>query len=136
MDKTGDKSDNKMSKYGWHSSADSKEELLTEYDRALAHGGYINHSIFGLEEAESYIYYKGGGIGPADLVEENSSARKTHGDVVIADALTLDSKEHGSVKHEGPDYPKGSVGDRKKQRMGDKKKKKARNWRNKFNFER
>jgi hypothetical protein len=135
MDKSGDKSQSKMSKYGWHSSTASKFELLTEYDRVLAHGSYINHSVFGLEEAETYIYYKGGGIGPAELVEENSNARKTHGDVVIADALTLESKEHGTVKHEGPNYPAGSVGDRKKKRMSSRKTK-NRNWRNRFDFER
>jgi hypothetical protein len=80
-------------KYGWHSGRDSKELLLREYDRVLAHGGYINHSDFALEEALSYIHFSDGSIGPAELVEENSSAKKTHGDCVIADALTLDDKE-------------------------------------------
>ena len=36
-----------------------------------------------------YIYYSDGGVGPASLVEEHSNARKTHGDRVIADALSL-----------------------------------------------
>jgi hypothetical protein len=80
-------------KYGWHASRDSKMELLMSYDRALAHGGYINHSEFGLDEMLMYIYYSDGGIGPASLVEENASARKTHGDVVIADALTMDESD-------------------------------------------
>ncbi len=132
MDTTGDKVDKKMSKYGWHSSRDAKEELLTAYDRALAHGGYINHSEFGLDECESYIYYKGGGIGPACLVEENDSAKKTHGDVVIADALTIDSKEFGSTRHDGPGYPANSCGARRKAAM-QRKKNKPRGWRSNFN---
>jgi hypothetical protein len=132
MDKTGDKSQKKMSKYGWHSSRDAKDELLGNYDRAMAHGGYINHSIFGLDEMECYIYYKDGGIGPSELVEENSSARKTHGDVVIADALTIDDKEFGSIKHEGPGFPQNSCGARRKKAM-DRKKRKPKDWRQKFN---
>jgi hypothetical protein len=132
MDKQGDRGTKKLSKYGWHSSRDSKFELLTEYDRALAHGGYINHSIFGLGEMEMYINYKDGGIGPAELVSENASAKKTHGDVVIADALTIDSKEFGKTKHAGPGFAPGSVGARKKAKM--KKKKKSRSWRGSFDF--
>lgn len=131
MDTTGDKVDKKMSKYGWHSNRDAKNELLTAYDRALAHGGYINHSEFGLDECESYIYYSGGGIGPACLVEENDSAKKTHGDVVIADALTIDSSEFGSTKHDGPGYPSNSCGARRKVAMS-KKKRKPRGWRSSF----
>jgi hypothetical protein len=79
--------------YGWHSSADAKLELLTRYDRALAHGGYVNHSLFALDEALTYIYLPDGGIGPAGLIEESKSARKTHGDCVIADALSLDDDD-------------------------------------------
>lgn len=132
-DVTGDISQKKMSKYGWHASRDSKEELLAAYDRAMAHGGYINHSLFGLEEMESYIYYKDGGIGPASLVAENTSAKKTHGDVVIADALTIDSKEFGTIKHEGPTYPANSCGARRQKKMRDRKKK--RGWRSSFDFD-
>ena len=40
-----------------------------------------------LTEAEMYVYMGGGVIGPACLMMENESARKTHGDRVIADAL-------------------------------------------------
>ncbi len=132
MDKTGDKSQKKMSKYGWHSSRDSKDELLGSYDRAMAHGGFINHSIFGLHEMESYIYMKDGGIGPSDLVQENSSARKTHGDIVIADALTIDDKEFGKSRHEGPGFPPNSCGARRAAAMK-KKNRKPRGWRKQFN---
>jgi hypothetical protein len=132
MDRIGDRSEKKMSKYGWHSSRDSKQELLGAYDRAIAHGGYVNHSIFGLDEMETYIYFKDGGIGPSDLVVENASARKTHGDVVIADALTIDSKEFGKTKHTGPGYPARSVGARKLAKL--RKNKKSRSWRTSFDF--
>jgi hypothetical protein len=94
--KPGKTRDSASKTYGWFSSPNSKFELLTEYDRALVHGGIINHSIWGLEEAKRYVYYDGGGVGPADLVEESSSAKKTHGDIVIADALTI---TRSSVKH-------------------------------------
>lgn len=90
--KAGNIRDKKTKKYGWHSNNDSKGELLRAYDRALAHGGYINHSIEALEEAKTYIYLDDGSIGPACLVEESRSAKKTHGDRVIADALTIEDK--------------------------------------------
>ena len=105
MIKSGNIHDKKSDTYGWHSSRNSKYELLTIYDRALANNGIINHSVQGLEEAERYIYYDSGGIGPADLVEESVSAKKTHGDIVIADALTIDEKDAGS-KTEDPEIPK------------------------------
>ncbi|KKM15549.1 hypothetical protein LCGC14_1695000, partial [marine sediment metagenome] len=44
-------------KYGWHADPTSKNELLMLYDRVMAHGGYINHSEFALEEALYYIHY-------------------------------------------------------------------------------
>ena len=124
--------DKKTQKYGWHSSRESKHELLSAYDRALAHGGYINHSEFGLEEMKMYVHYADGGVGPAYLIEENASARKTHGDVVIADALTIDDKELGRIKHEGPKAPPGSCGFRRDEVL--RKKKRPKGWRQPFNF--
>jgi len=95
--------ESETNKYGWQSSPDAKRILLDNYDRILAHGGYINPSIEALEEAKLYIYYNSGGIGPASLVEESASAKKTHGDRVIADALTLDNVKVMRVKHKGPE---------------------------------
>lgn len=92
--------DKKSDSYGWFASRDSKQELLTAYDRALAHLGIINHSIWGLEEVERYIYYDSGEIGPSELVEETAAAKKTHGDVVIADALTLTGRETRLYKND------------------------------------
>jgi len=123
----GSISDKKKLAYGFHMSRESKYQLLSLYARVLAHGGYINHSKKGLEQAKLYIHYDGGGIGPAFLVEENESARKTHGDIVIADALTLDDSEIPKAKHKGPRAPEGSCGWRKEQR--DKKKNSKQGWR-------
>ena len=126
--------DKKEKKYGWHSSRDSKYQLLSAYDRALAHGGFINHSEFGLEEMKMYVHYADGGVGPAYLIEENASAKKTHGDIVIADALTIDDKETGrAIKHEGPKAPPGSCGHRKNEIVKKNKAAKSRkNWRQPF----
>jgi hypothetical protein len=76
-------------KYGWHSTRDKKDLMLGVLRRAYAHGGFVNHSKEALDEALTYIYYNGGGIGPASLTEESEAARKTHGDRVIADGLCL-----------------------------------------------
>jgi len=54
---TGQVDDKETKKYGWHSSPDAKNELLMLYDRVMAHGGYINHSEFALDEAFYYIHY-------------------------------------------------------------------------------
>lgn len=76
-------------RYGWRSNPEKKAAALGVLRRAYAHGGFINHSDLALTECLSYISYEGGGIGPAELVEETSEARKTHGDRVIADMLCL-----------------------------------------------
>ncbi|HDY86801.1 MAG TPA: hypothetical protein ENH82_01655 [bacterium] len=133
--KPGKVVDKKTDSYGFHTDRQSKFELLSLYDRILAHGGYINRSKRGLEQMKLYIYYSDGGIGPACLIEENASARKCHGDIVIADALTLDDKELGKIKHEGSKPPHNSCGYRRDQVM--KKKKGLRGskyWRKSFDF--
>lgn len=108
--KTGNVRDKKLKKYGWQASQDTKEEELTNYDRALSNGTYINHSKWALEEAKLYVYYDGGGCGPACMLEENTSARKTHGDCVIADMLTI-SESKGRASHEEKKKPPpGTVG--------------------------
>lgn len=132
--KSGKVTDKKTLSYGWHSSPQSKFELLSFYDRMLAHGGYINHSEYGLRQMKLYIHYPGSGIGPACLVEENESARKTHGDVVIADALTLDDSELPKIKHEGPQPPVNSCGYRRNQVLKKQKELKNQSWRKSYNF--
>lgn len=76
-------------RFGWRSSPEAKAVALGLLRRAYAHGGFINHDEKALDEALTYVQYEGGGIGPAELVEESSSARQTHGDRVIADMLCL-----------------------------------------------
>jgi len=112
----GGVNDKKTRMYGWQNGRREKEELLREYDRVLAHGGYVNPSKFALEEARQYVYYPDGGIGPACLVEEDASARKTHGDCVIADALTVeDSDAPKGERMEDIQIPERSAAYRKRQ---------------------
>lgn len=126
--------DKKSTSYGFHTGVQSKFELLSLYDRMLAHGGYINHSLEGLEEAKMYIHYKGEGIGPAYLVEESASARKTHGDIVIADALTLDDSELPKIRYKQDEIPSYSLGYRFNQMKKKKKALKSKSWRKRFDF--
>ncbi len=123
-------------KYGWHSDPNSKNELLMQYDRVMAHGGFINHSDFALEEATYYIYYSDGYIGPAALVEENSAARKTHGDCVIADALTLEEGKVTVLSTKVKDIkpPRNSIGYRMQQKLRQRKQDRKRTWKHSFNF--
>lgn len=76
-------------KYGWQSSKDNKRLLLREYDRAIASGNIINHSLFAMNEAKNYIEFGNRSIGPAELVDDGEGALETHGDIVIADALCI-----------------------------------------------
>lgn len=123
----------KSKKYGWHSSRESKKLLLDCYERHLAHGGYVNHSVPALLECKDYIYYPDGSIGPATLFEESPAAKKLHGDRVIADALTLDDNEIPQGKpEEMPAPPPGSAGWRMKRTLARKRKPKG--WRKPFKF--
>lgn len=108
---------NTTSKYGWASTRDKKATLLGVYRRQLSRDEFINHSVKALEEAEEYIYYESGSIGPARLLTENESARATHGDRVIADALTCIGAE-GVQDYEpkSPKAPGNSYYARRKQR--------------------
>jgi len=135
--KPGEIRDKKEKKYGWHANDRSKAELLTNYDRALAHGGYVNPSEWGLREMLMYVFYDNGSIGPAALIEESPSARKTHGDVVIADALTIDDRDvPRGPKPEMHNAPARSPAARYKLAMArhKAKKKKKKDWKVPFNF--
>jgi hypothetical protein len=128
--KVGNVRDKVSRQYGWHASTGSKQELLAAYDRALANGSYVNPSVWGLEEAKTYIWYPDGGVGPAQLVEENQAAKKTHGDVVIADALTVEEKNFGPAKQAEPVAPVRSAAYRRQL----KKEKKSKKWDKVFDF--
>lgn len=122
--------DKNTDKYGWQSTTESKEELLTEYDHALMYGDIINHSKPALDEARQYIRFGEGRIGPACLMEEDKSARKTHGDRVIADALTLlrNKKPRNKIQLE---MPQGSHGYRREMRKKPKHNK-HKSWRHDY----
>lgn len=114
-------------KYGWHSDPDKKADLLSDYRRALAHGTFVNPSAQALVEAETYVYFAGGQIGPACLMMENASAIKTHGDRVIADALACKGIQEigGHIRTNRPmEPPENSFGKRYQATM--KRRKEAR----------
>lgn len=85
----GTMGEKKGKRYGWRSSPEKKATALGMLRRAYAHGGFVNHSEEALAECLTYVHYENGGIGPAELVEESESARKAHGDRVIADMLCV-----------------------------------------------
>jgi hypothetical protein len=102
-------------RYGWHSTKEKKEQLMGILRRAYANGGVVNHSGPALDEALGYVYYDDGGLGPAEFVKESESARLTHGDRVIADALMLLGVEDAPQgKSSEPSPPGRSIGARRK----------------------
>lgn len=122
----------KTDKYGWHSSRDGKELLLRAYERALFQGKLINHDKRGIEQAKFYIYYSSGGVGPAELQDKKQADMLLHGDIVIADALTVDDKDVPKPKKKQPVAPSKSWGARYEAwRRG---KKKVTGWRQKYDF--
>lgn len=135
----GKVTERKSDSYGWHSGRQQKYELLSEYARVLAHGGFINHSLEGLEEAKIYIHFDDGSIGPAYLVNESPSARKTHGDIVMADALTLVEKivPRQSIEEDEKSIPVNSSGYRLRKVQRERKSLNSRtnSYRKSFNFE-
>jgi len=134
--KEGEVRDKKSKKYGWHSSRNEKQQLLDQYNRLLVKGKFINPSIKAIDEAMYYIHFPDGSIGPAALAEESASARKTHGDRVIADALAAEDKII-KPKRKKLSFPANSVGYRKKMLLEKRKRKKkqiAKGWRTSFNF--
>lgn len=127
--------DEKVGKrYGWRSSPEKKATALGLLRRAYAHGKFINHSAEALDETLTYIQFSSGSIGPAGLLEESESARKTHGDRVIADMLAVwamqdtprfrqEKLEERSMKTFG-----GRFADFKKQKAAEAGKQKRYSW--------
>lgn len=117
-------------KYGWQSTRESKQLLLRNYDRAIAQGNFINHSLYGMTEMKSYIYYTDGGIGPSELLEDGQGARETHGDIVIADALCLLGSKKTKRQAADADVPETCRSAAwRKAHARNKKKKTHNNWR-------
>jgi len=121
----------KTDKYGYHMSRESKDLLLRAYERALMQGKITNHDKVGLKQAELYIHYPEGGVGPAQLLKAKASDRKLHGDIVIADALTTEDKEVSEPKKAKITAPYQSFEWRYNRW---KNKNKSKGWRKRFSF--
>jgi hypothetical protein len=80
---------------GWFSSdqGEAKRLLLEEYRGDMAADRFINLSVRAIAQAEGYVFYANGSIGPGRLEAETAGTKKTHGDLVIADALS----NHGVI---------------------------------------
>jgi hypothetical protein len=83
----------KLSTDGWHSSKDTKLELLSNYNAAMSacfsrskKRKFINPDIEALDEAEDYIF-SGDKLIPSASIDAPGGAKAAHGDIVIADAL-------------------------------------------------
>lgn len=85
----GRRNEKKTQTAGFHSSARKKAALLGNLSRAYQLGNYFNFSAEAISEAVTYSVWENGKIGPAGLMRESEDAKATHGDRVIADALTL-----------------------------------------------
>jgi len=80
---------------GWHSSAQTKSDLLLDYREALSWSfkagdnsqKFLVYDEDAVGEYEEYIFDTAGRPEPASSAEEEGGARATHGDRVIADAL-------------------------------------------------
>ncbi len=80
---------------GWHSSSNTKEDLIYGYRESISISfredeeklRFINPDEAAISEAEDYIFYSSGRIGPSSSEGDEGGAKATHGDRVIADAL-------------------------------------------------
>ena len=105
------------------------------YDRKLATGAYINPSIKALQQARMYVHYETGGVGPAELTDVSNEERKEHGDIVIADALSMDFDKAPKIPTESKDIPENSYAGRKAKHFAClNKSKKPVSWRKVFDY--
>lgn len=74
---------------GWHSSPDTKRDLLTEYRRGLASRECINRCSAALAECLFFIHTATGTVEHSKSLNVNdpTGARVNHGDQAMADAL-------------------------------------------------
>jgi len=128
----------KQSGYGYHASTRAKFEIMSAYASALDRGEFINRSIEALDEALDYVNLPNGGVGPSRFIQESSTARATHGDRVIADALTIeDNCLPAKPEKQKPQIPVNSAGYRFTQAIRAKRKHDAEmRGRREFNFTR
>jgi hypothetical protein len=126
----------KQSGYGYHASTRAKFELMSAYASALDRGEFVNRSVEALDEALDYVNLPNGGVGPSGFIQESSTARATHGDRVIADALAVDDccLPH-TVEKQKPQIPANSAGYRFTQAIkAMRKRAEAARGRREFNF--
>lgn len=83
----GTQAEKRGKRYGWRSSREKKSILLGAIRKAVCERTVKIRDEQTMVEAASYVYFIEGGIGPASLVKESESARKTHGDRLMAAAL-------------------------------------------------
>jgi hypothetical protein len=72
------------SRIGWHSTRESKRDLLSDLRQQLATGELILHDEATVAELEQYVVYESGGVGPAGLTTTPEGGRAEHGDRVMA----------------------------------------------------
>jgi hypothetical protein len=112
MTEPGDIQDASPSDFGWRSSAQTKETLLSEYRGALHAGKFTNPSIDALSECLTYSYDRSGRLVSVGAAEDSmDDARVPHGDRVIADALLHNAMSMvPPVNAKQPDPPKDTLG--------------------------
>ncbi len=96
-------------KIGWYSNTKKKLHLLSELRTAMAREELIIHDGMTVSEAETYITFPTGSIGPSETIDDSSGARENHGDRVIATAgLTLCLGEQNVAVRPPPSTPENS----------------------------
>lgn len=114
---------------GWWSDRNSKRTLLGELRGTLGRSELTVHCERSMVEAEQYINYESGGVGPSSLTEEPEGARATHGDRVIALAgANMMATEVDRVKIPESAAPEHSFADRRNEHLKKQKALAAQNW--------
>lgn len=83
---------------GFYAKGDDKNDLLGSYASKLTEGIFINPSEEALDECLQYVIVQGGDWMHRSTVKSDNphSGKKTHGDIVIADALACSTMEDTS----------------------------------------
>ena len=113
----GQRVETRTKRVGWTSTRVTKRVLFGDLARALADDTVVCPDEEILDELESTVIYKDGGIGPARLeVDVNSGAREAHGDRVVAFAGAVmllgeaNPDAERPVENYGlPDYSLGTI---------------------------
>lgn len=116
---------------GWFSNGDTKMELLSSYNSAMAacfskskKEKFINPDPEAITEAEDYIF-NGKQMIPSSSLEEVGGAKAAHGDIVIADALcNLAAQDQPEAAKRFEESIAGSFAYRRKKREREKLNKK------------